>query len=360
MRYPPNWDCKDRKLFGYDKLICRIFFLRGRLFPLPGVKDGFDLAEILPFVELRGIDPGLGDEDLFAVGAVERMRDEGTAHEVVLDLPHTAHLRDVAAAEAEVFEGRGEVFAGCHISAFEHTRNVLFEELVAVFDDLVEGERVVFDRVAVQEDVLVDLLVVGDPDEVVGGLAELVAAGEVRGAAEEFGDLQVEAAFFVAQGVADDAVALGLLEGADDDFGLLLEELGGLRGGGGVQLDDALRGGPDVTAHRQAGGVDLRVDVEEDDVAVDLEEVDERGGHHVDEGEEGLLLGEPGAVAAEDVTDVVAEGVFPLGFLHDHDDLASLAADVGKQDFGGLASRQHQGGGQQQEEEVSCLHITNG
>ena len=357
MRYPPNWDCKDRKLFGYDKLICRIFFLRGRLFPLPGVKDGFDLAEILPFVELRGIDPGLGDEDLFAVGAVEGMGHERTAHEVVLDLPHTAYLRDLAALVLDVFERGREVFAGGHIGAVEHSRNVLLEDLVAVLDDLFEGEGIVFDRVTVHEDVLIDLLVVRDPDEGLAGLAELVAAGEVRRAAEQRGDLLVELAFFVAQRVADHAVTLRLLEGIDDGRSLLLEKLGGLRGRGSAQLDDALRGRPDVAADHEAGRIDLRIHLEEDDVAVDLEHIHEGGGHHVDEREERLLLGEPGAVAREHLADVAAQGVLPVGLLHHDDDLTGLSADGGKRHFGFFAGRQQQRGGQQQEEEVSCLHI---
>ena len=311
----------------------------------------------MPFVELRGIDPGFGHEDLRAVGAVEGVGHEGTAHEVVLDFPHAAHLRDVAAAVADVFEGRGEEFAGRHIRAVKHARDVVLEDLVAVCDDLVEGEGVVFDRVAVHEDVLIDLLVVGDPDEGFAGLADLVAAGEVRRAAEQLGDLLVDLGLFVAQRVADHAVALRLLEGVDDDGGLLLEEFGCLRGGGGAQLDDALRGRPDVVADLEAGRIDLRVHLEEDDVAVDLEQVHEGGGHHVDEREERLLLGEPGAVAGEELADVAAEGVLPFGLLHHDDDFAGFSADGGERNLGFIAGRQHQGGGQQQEEEVSCLHI---
>ena len=360
MRYAPNWDCKDRKLFGYDKLICRIFFRRFLLFPLPGVEKRLDLTEEIAFVFLRCVHPGFRHKNLLAVRAVEGVGHERAAHEVVLDLPHAAHLREVASAVLEVFELGREELAGGHERAFEHARDVLLEDFVAVGDDLVQGEGIVLDRIAVDEDVLVDRLVVGDPGEVFGRLADLVADGEVRRAAEQPDQLLEDGTLLISVGVADHAVALGRFDGVDDRRGLLLEQLGSLCGGGSAQLDDALRGRPHVVAEEEADRVDLRAHLKEEDVAVHLEQVHERGRGDVDDAEERLLLRQPGRVAAEHLAHVVAQGVLPVGFLHHDDDLASLAADARKQDAAFFASRQHQGRGQHGEEEFVRFHISNG
>ena len=90
-----------------------------------------------------------------------------------------------------------------------------------------------------------------------------------------------------------------------------------------------------------------------------LEEVPECGRGNVDERVEGFFLGEPGAVDRQQVADVVAQVVFPVGLLHHHEDFAGLAADAGQQGTAVLAAGQGEGRCQGKSEEGKgvCFHI---
>ena len=87
--------------------------------------------------------------------------------------------------------------------------------------------------------------------------------------------------------------------------------------------------GPDIIPVDDAFFLILRINVENDDIAVDLEQVGKTGRGDVGNGEQGFFLGKIRAVAGQDVADGIAQVPFPVLAVDDDDDFAGLAADIG-------------------------------
>ncbi len=276
---------------------------------------------------------------------------EGSAHEVVVDLPVAAHLGEIEFLVFDETQGRRDELARGHVSVVEHAGHVLLEDAVAVGDDVLQGEVrfVALRGILVDEDVLVDIhLLVAHPDEVRRLLLQLVAGREMGRAADHFRHLREDGSFLVEPRVGDDAVALRLLDGLGDHFPVLLGDLDRPLVADGADLDHALGARPDVIQVLDAFLLHLRVDLIDDEVAVDLEEVHKVGRDHVDQRIQGFARRQVGAVAGQELPDRIAGLPFPGGLVHHDEDFAGLAAD-GREEFLGRFvaaghEGQHQGG----------------
>ena len=113
--------------------------------------------------------------------------------------------------------------------------------------------------------------------------------------------------------------------------------------------------GPHVVPIGNAVVFDGGFDVEEDNVAVNLEQVSECAGRNAYQVVHGLTLGEEGAVLREQVAGLGAQVPFPVVFVHDDDHFTGLAAHVGQQGLAGLAASKGEDG--QDYEGKKLFHI---
>ena len=91
----------------------------------------------MPLIIFRGIYEGFQHDNFLAVLGVERVRDEGASHKVVVYLPESSGLGKAAAFVLQVGDCRGYVIGRNHICAVEHTGNVLLEEFAKAGADMI-------------------------------------------------------------------------------------------------------------------------------------------------------------------------------------------------------------------------------
>ena len=125
--------------------------------PLPRIKQRLDLAQVMPFVILRGIDEGVESHDPFPVGTIERMGDKRTAHVVAIDLPITAHLGKVVSLILQILDGRINYRACNHIGIVEHSWNIVLKKLISLGHKRLFGERVLPGWILIDKHALVAL-----------------------------------------------------------------------------------------------------------------------------------------------------------------------------------------------------------
>ena len=307
--------------------------------PFPGIQNGLYLSEILTFVISRGINEGLHNYNVLSVPGIEGMRYERPSHKVILHVPHSAGLDKMPSAVPHIFDLRGKEVAGGHIGILKHSRDIGLKSLVAVTYDIVGSERVVLlGRVAVDEHVLIDiLLLVGNPHKVGAHLAYLVAGREVQTAPEHLGNLRGNALLLKLEVVAYDPVPFSLFNGVYYDFAVLVKQFHCSLGIVGVDLKHDLGIGPDIALVHQSGRVILGIDVEDDDIAVNLEKIRKTRRSHIHQIEERLSLHQERAFVSEQGSGGIAESTLPVLPVHYHDHLSGLSADIWQKGFGVLA-----------------------
>ena len=92
-------------------------------------------------------------------------------------------------------------------------------------------------------------------------------------ASEHFGNLRSDAPLLVSEVVAYDPVPFRLFNGIDYGLPVLLKQLDCSLGIVGADLEYYLGVGPDIALVHEPGGVILGIDVENHDVAMNLEKV---------------------------------------------------------------------------------------
>lgn len=264
--------------------------------PFERIQDSLYLPEILTFIIFRSIYETVQNDDILAVTAVERMRDERASHIIAVDLPQSPGLRKLSPAETDELHLRSSYLIGNHIGIVEHSRNILLQELIPVGNDVLLGKVfLVRSRILIYEDALRRiLLVIGYPDEIIRLLPDSVPHRKIRRTARHLLHYRSDVRRLIPLGIDNDAVTLGLLDGIDDPLAVFLEKSGGRVAGRRGNLDHALRIGPDVMPVDNPALAHILRYIIYDNVPVNLEQVGESRRRDIDDGKQRFPLRQEG------------------------------------------------------------------
>ena len=150
-------------------------------------------------------------------------------------------------------------------------------------DQALYTERLVIQtRIAVNQNVLHNcLLVISYPHKVRSLFAQFVTHRETRAAAEYLHHLRGKTPFLVFDGVAYYPVPLCLFNGIEHLGCILVQQGNGAVCIRSVNLNHTLRMGPKIVTQHETCAVNLILDVEIHNVAMDFEQVSETAVRHV-------------------------------------------------------------------------------
>ena len=284
-------------------------------------------------MQLRGVDVAVERQDA-AGGLVDgRVADEGTSHEVALDIPESAQLEPRAVFKPEDPQVGLECRRGGHVRAVGGSRDA-GRELVAGGRQGCGRERL---RpgvgIGVEEEPLAGgRIFVARPEKV--GLAggEQIAFGDVHADTEGLADGLLDAGVAELGIVGHVAVTLGHLQHANQLGTVLREVLHDRTVVGSLQRQDDLRLRGDVVLHGHGGLLHGGVDQHLEDVAVLGDHVAESALGDAQHVEERFGLVDIGNRRREDRAQRVAHFARPLRLRADENQLVGFALrgfDVG-------------------------------
>ena len=214
------------------------------------------------------------------------MGNERSAHEVVVNLPKSPSLGELHVVVLQELDPGRDELAGDHVGVVKHSRDIFLKESVPVRDDTLLSERLIFGcRIFINKYSLGGvLLLIGDPDEIIGDFLEIVPGREMDFTADHLIDHLGKLGLLIKESIGYHPVSLRLLDRSGDILTIVPKDHdGGIRSGG-IDLDDTLRFGPDISTVDDSLLLDGCVHIEYDNIPVVFEHVRKGTGGEVDKG----------------------------------------------------------------------------